>query len=200
MTQLNTPTNENEKENPPKIGQETISQVLTLVDTEYKKITYDCYSTQMANARNYLWLFFLVISFCIAFFREAALGSTLLRLVEGNPVSAFYVVTLLSFIFVFITAVTGFWLGISTISQNNVALPYDKVSDMLTDLENERFDLLETYQFKRDLLGRLHTSLNLGIEGLERRGKILRKLSCLFKYSLTGILITLIFYGATFIR
>lgn len=197
MTQVNTPK---EKEIPPKIGQETISQVLTIVDSEYKKITYGSYSTQMANTRNYLWLFFLIISFCIAFFKEAALGGTLLQLIDGNNISAFYLPTLLSFIYVLFTAVKGFWLGINAISQNNVPLPYENLPTMLTELECERFDLLETYRFKRDLLDKLHFSLSQGIEGLERRGKILRELSSLFKNSLIGILITLIFYGGMFIR
>ena len=198
MTQIE--TSPNEKEVPPKIGQETISQLLNLLDSEYKKVTYDSYGTQMANARNYLWLFFLIISFCIAFFKEAGLGTALLQLIEGYRVSAFYLLTLLSFSCVLITSVAGFWLGISTVSQNNVALPYENISTMLTALECERFDLLETYRFKKDLLEKLNFSLDFAIKGIERRGKILRNLSCLFKCSLTGVLITLILYGGMFIR
>ena len=198
MTQ--TDTSLNKKEIPPEMGQETITQLLNLLDSEYKKVTYDGYSSQMANTRNYLWLFFILISFCIAFFKEASLGISLLNLIEGNPVSAFYLPTIVSFACVLIMAVVGFWLGISIISQNNVPLPYENLSEMLTELECERFDQLRTYQFRRRLLGNLQFSLTQAIQSLERRGKSLRKLSILFKSSLTGLLITLILYGGMYIR
>lgn len=198
MTQID--TSPNEKEIPPKIGQETISQVLNLLDSEYKKVTYDGYSSQMANTRNYLWLFFILISFCIAFFKEASLGISLLNLIEGNPVSAFFLPTMIGFSCVLSMAIIGFWLGISIISQNNVALPYENLSEMLTELECERFDELKTYQFRRKLLDNLQFSLTQAIRSLEHRGRSLRKLSFLFKFSVTGILITLIFYGGMHIR
>lgn len=197
MTCSFTPTEE--KEIPPEAGQETISQVLTLVDAEYKKITFDSYGIQMSNARNYLWLFFLVLSFCIAFFKESELGNAFLRCLNGSQISWFFFPTLAGFITVMGLAVMGFWLGIRTISQTNIALPYEDVLERLTDLECDRFQPLETYQFKKHLLERLHFALTISIQMTELRGNYLRNLSRLFKYSLIGILITLVLYGGTFL-
>ena len=59
---------------PSEDGQGLAGTLLPLVDSEYKKFAVDIYNVQLANCRNYMWLFFIVLSASLAFFKESELG------------------------------------------------------------------------------------------------------------------------------
>ena len=82
--------NEVQKIEPPEEAQTLISGLLPLVDSEYKKFAVDIYAIQLANCRNYLWMFFIVISASLAFFKELKLGVSSLFFISLYPVWPFF--------------------------------------------------------------------------------------------------------------
>lgn len=77
---------------------------------------------------------------------------------------------------------------------------YEKLQDRLTDVELAEFNKSDIYSLKRDLLDGLCIALQNGIKQMERRGEKLAQLSWLFKGAVISFLLTLIFYGGTYIR
>lgn len=185
---------------PSEDGQGLAGTLLPLVDSEYKKFAVDIYNVQLANCRNYMWLFFIVLSASLAFFKESELGPMLLDFIYGYPVSAFFLLALLTFGCTLICALLGFWIGVSISTGTKFVDAYEKLQDRLTDVELAEFNKSDIYSLKRDLLDGLCIALQNGIKQMERRGEKLAQLSWLFKGAVISFLLTLIFYGGTYIR
>ena len=192
--------NEVQKIEPPEEAQTLISGLLPLVDSEYKIFAVDIYAIQLANCRNYLWMFFIVISASLAFFKESRLGDSCLAFIHGYPVSPFFIPTMIFLILAIGCSVYGFWLGVNISTGTEFCEPHFGLQNRLTDLEYSQFNQSDIYSLKRDMLDGLCGALENGLAQMERRAKDLILLAKLFKVTLISFLITILFYGGSYLR
>lgn len=169
--------------------------LLILLDGQFKKVSVDAYALQMANTRNYLWIFFVILSFAAAFFKEAELGSVFLKLFTGDSFSIPCVFLFFSFLGTVVISVIGFWVGINSVSGTDLPFPYQDLPERLANLEANGSTALEQWALTRALIDRTYIALFHSYEILEKRGKLLRNLSKIVKGSVICILLTILFYG-----
>ena len=173
--------------------------LLALLDGQYRKVTVDAYALQTANARNYFWMFFVILSFAAAFFKEAELGAVFIELFSGETVSTLGVFLLLSFFGAVGSSIAGFWIGVGSVSGNNLPFPYQDLPEGLVELDVKGSNAFQQWTLARSLIDRTYIALLQSYETLEKRGKKLRMLAMSLRCSLLFLLAAIVLYGVFYL-
>ncbi len=181
---------------------ECLSQFLALVDGACKRYSVDIYNAQMANIRNHLWLAFVVLSACAAFFVQAGIGDLLVRYFHSPEFDLLTLSTVFLLLFSVINAALALLSGIEASTGTTITEAYRSINQQLTTFENRGFLVDDVYDLKLTVLFDVHSQMMAAADQMIRRGKLIRSMSKRIKRSvLFGIaavlsfLISQPFYG-----
>lgn len=176
-----------------------LSQYVTLMDGALKRYTVDNYNSQLAIARNYMWLSFITLSGYAALFDRCGLGEMLrnyVLLAEGGIICLIAPLFLLKAsclsIKVLLTAVKA-------CTGTNFTEAYENTESNFTTLERDGFTAEDLYALKRQTLCDLNESLAEALDQADARGKLLRSMATDIRHSVWWALAGLLSFCLTFL-
>ncbi len=168
----------------PPHANDCLSHFLTLLDGACKRYSVDVYNAQMANIRSHLWLAFVVLSACAAFFVQADIGGMLMRSLRANQFNPFILTTVFSLLFAVACAMEALWLGIEASTGTTVKEAYNDIDQQLTTFENRGYLAEDVYRLKRTVLFDVYTQMQAANVRMNERGLLIRSMSKQIKHSI----------------
>lgn len=171
-------------------GAEVITKTLPLLDNAYRRWAFDLYATQLSNAKNYLWVSFVIMSACVAFFNRSGLSATLL----GAHDSFLSYVVLLMLVFTFTSSLTAFFRGVRMATGSGSYEPVLAIPDTINDMECELYSPMQVYQSQRGLVEIYDSHIQKACQEVNRRGHQLSLMGEDVRLSISCGLGTLLMY------
>lgn len=169
-------------------GAEFITKTLPLLDNAYKRWAFDLYATQLSNAKNYLWVAFVIMSACIAFFNQSGLNAA-----DGYANLLSYVAMFL-LVLSFGSALSAFFRGVQMATGSSSYEPMLAIPDTINDLEWELYSPIQVYASQRGLMEIYDFHIKKACQGVERRGRMLSLMGSDVRFSIGCGLGTLLIY------
>lgn len=171
-------------------GSDFLVKTLPLLDNAYKRWAFDLYATQLSNAKNYLWVSFVIMSACAAFFNQSGLSAVLL----GGHANFLSYVAMFLLVLSFGGALSAFFRGVQMATGSSSYEPLLAIPDTITDMECELYSPLQVYQSQRGLVEIYDSHIQKACQEVNRRGHQLSLMGKETRFSICSGLGTLLIY------
>lgn len=173
-----------------RMGSEFLTKTLPLLDNAYKRWTFDLYATQLSNAKNYLWVSFVIMSACVAFFDQSALG----QVFSGYRTADLNYVVLFLLSLTFASALMVFFRGVLMATGSSSCEPLLAIPDTVKIMESEHYLTVQVYVFQRGLMEIYDDQIKKACQEAGRRGHQLALMGEDTRFSICSGLGTLLIY------
>ena len=171
-------------------GAEFITKTLPLLDNAYKRWAFDLYATQLSNAKNYLWVAFVIMSACVAFFNQSGLGAILL----GGHANILGYAAMVLLLLSFGSALSVFFRGIQMATGSSSYEPLLAITDAVNEMEWDLYSPIQIYASQRGLIEIYDFHIKKACQEVGRRGRMLSLMGSDVRFSIGSGLGTLLIY------
>lgn len=176
-----------------------LSQYLTLVDGALKRYAVDGYNSQLAIARNYMWLSFITLSGYAALFDRCGLVVMLRDYVLADKGGIFCLLAPLFLLKASYLSIKVLLTAIKACTGTNFTEAYEGIESNFTTLEQDGFTPADMYALKRQTLCDLYESLTEALGQADARGKCLRSMATDIRHSIFWALAGLLLFCFIFL-
>ena len=177
-------------ENVYRTGSDFLCRTLPILDNAYKRWAFDLYVAQLSNAKNYLWIAFVIMSACAAFFDQSGLSAALL----GNGGNFLSYAALFLLTLTFVGALSAFFRGVLMATGSSSYEPMLAMADTVADMEHEQYSPLQVYESQRGLMEIYDFHIKKACQEVSRRARQLSLMGQDTRFSICSGLGTLLIY------
>lgn len=167
-------------------GAQVLEKLLPLQEAAFKRLSVDNHNTQLANARNYLWICVVLMTAGVAFFDRSELAN--------GPLNSLAFVSMVLLALMFLGALSTFIRGIAVITGTGDIEPTQYVEEQIESMEAGLFSPKEIYIQRFNLSNGYVQGIALAGDGMQRRGRQLRLAGLDVRFSIGCGLGALLFY------
>lgn len=167
-------------------GAQVLEKLLPLQEAAFKCLSVDSHNTQLANARNYLWISVVLMTAGVAFFDRSELAN--------GPLNFLSFVSMVLLALMFLGALSTFIRGIAVITGTDDIEPTQYVEEQIESMEARFFSPKEIYIQRFNLSNGYIQGIEFAGNGMQRRGRQLRLAGLDVRFSIGCGLGTLLFY------
>ena len=175
-------------------GEACLDQFLTLIDGACKRYCVDVYGAQMANIRNHLWLAFIVLSACAAFFTQSGAGEALRKFLWSRTFEPLVFVSALTLILSVYHSMAALFGGISACTGTNIKEAYQELDRQFGVLENDGYRPDDFYDLKKTVFIDAFNQMNADRKRANERGLIIRSMSAHIRASIVCGTVSILFF------